>query len=83
MKKNEIAILLIVVSVVIMVTYSLVNSLFAQASLKPVDVEKAESFSTTIAERDPTVFNKDALNPAVTITIGNQSNQQPFSATNR
>jgi flagellar basal body-associated protein FliL len=79
MKKNEIAILLIVVGLVVMGTYSIINMLFGTSALKPVDVEKAEAIQASIVTPDQKVFNKDALNPAVTITIGNQSNQQPFT----
>lgn len=79
MKKNEIAILLIVVGLVVMGMYSIINMLFGTSALKPVDVEKAEAIQASIVTPDQKVFNKDALNPAVTITIGNQSNQQPFT----
>lgn len=79
MKKNEIAIMLVVVSLVIMGTYSVVNMVFGKSALKPVVVEKSEAIQASLTTPSQTVFNKDALNPAVSITIGNQSNQQPFT----
>ena len=80
MKKNEIALLLIVVGFVILGTYALLNSVLGTALLKPVEVETAEKMESVIVEPDATVFNKDALNPSLSVSIGDQSNQQPFSA---
>lgn len=80
MKKNEIALILVVVGLVVLSTYGIINIFFAEQTLKPVDVDKSEEISSVI-ENGPSkdVFNKDAINPAVTITIGDQANQQPFT----
>lgn len=82
MKRNEIALILVIVGLVVLVTYSVANALFGQAALQPTNVKKADSIGTSVATPDPTVFNKDAINPAVTITIGDQANQQPFTIKN-
>lgn len=82
MKRNEFALIIIIVSVVIMVTYLIANSFFGQTTLQPVTVPKANLITTAIQQPDPSVFNKDAINPAVTITIGDQANQQPFTISN-
>lgn len=80
MKRNEIALLLVVVGLVVLVTYSLFNALFGKTALQPVNVKSAEVISSELGHGpDPAVFNKDAINPAVSITIGEQSNQQPFT----
>lgn len=82
MKRNEIALILVVVGVVVLATYSIINVFFGQAALSPVKVDKATKISSTVTDPDPEVFNKDALNPAVSVTIGDQSNQQPFTIQN-
>lgn len=82
MKKNEIALILLVVGIVVIATYGLFNALFGQSALKPVNVQTATAISVTIDEPDATVFNENAINPAVSVTIGNQSNQQPFTIQN-
>lgn len=82
MKKNEIALILVVVGVVIIATYAVFNALFGQAALSPVKVKTTTAISSVVDEPDPSVFNKDAINPAVSVTIGNQSNQQPFTIQN-
>lgn len=80
MKRNEIALLLIVVGLVVLGVYALLNMVFGKALLKPVEVEKTDKIESSIVEPDKTVFNQDALNPALSIFIGDQSDQQPFSA---
>lgn len=82
MKKNEIALILVVVGVVVIATYAVFNSLFGQSALSPVKVDTTTAISSTVTEPDGAVFNKDAINPAVSVTIGEQSNQQPFTIQN-
>lgn len=79
MKRNEVALLLVIVGLVVLTTFFLLNTLFGEAALKEVNVQTADEISTSVATPDPTVFKKDAINPAVSITIGNQSDQQPFT----
>lgn len=84
MKKNEIALILLVVGVVVIATYGIFNALFGQTALSPVKVQTATAISASLdgIEPDAAVFNKDAINPAVNVTIGDQSNQQPFTIQN-
>lgn len=84
MKRNEVALILLVVGIVVLATYALFNALFGQAALSPVEVRSASEIVSSLdgIEPDPAVFNKDAINPAVDVTIGDQSNQQPFTIQN-
>lgn len=82
MKKNELALILVVVGVVVLSTYALFNSLFGQAALSPVKVKTTTAITSSVTEPDPSVFNKDAINPAVNVKIGDQANQQPFTIQN-
>lgn len=83
MKRNEIALILVVVGLVVLTTYSLLNVMFGKAALSPVQVKSADPITASIENPpDPKVFNKDAINPAVSVTIGDQSNQQPFNVQN-
>lgn len=79
MKKNEIALLILVMSIVGFVTYLTLNALLGKASSQPVDVEKAEAFQTGIVEPSDSIFNGSAINPTVKVKIGDQSGQQPFT----
>ena len=82
MKRNEVALILVVVGVVVIATYAVFNALFGQAALSPVKVQAATEISSTVIGPDPSVFNQDAINPAVNVKIGDQSNQQPFTIQN-
>lgn len=80
MKRNEVALLIIVVGLVVLASYALLNALVGQAAMKPVLVKSIDPISAGIDNPpDPVVFNKDAINPAVAITIGDQANKQPFT----
>lgn len=79
MKKSEIAMVVLIFGIVAFSTFLLVNTFLGEASLKPVDVEKAERIDTSVVEPSPIVFADDAINPTVKVTIGNPSGQQPFT----
>lgn len=79
MKKNEIALLILIVSVVALAAYLIVNPLLGSAAVDPVEVEKAEPFSAEVQEPDEDIFNGNAINPTVKVKIGDQSGQQPFT----
>ena len=79
MKKSEIALVILVVSVVAFGTYLLVNTFIAQQTLKPAKVEKVDPISQTVQEPSTTIFNKDAINPTVKVKIGDLSGRQPFT----
>lgn len=79
MKKNEIALLLLIVSIVAIATYFIVDAIVGKAAAEPVNVEKAEKFSSQVVTPSDEIFNSNAINPTVKTQIGNQSNQQPFT----
>lgn len=79
MKKTELAMVILIFSLVAFSTYLLVNTFIGQASLKPVEVEAAEKIETTVVEPSSKVFSESAINPTVKVKIGDQSSQQPFT----
>ena len=44
-----------------------------QASDESVDVKTIEEYTADVAEPDPKIFNEDAINPTVDVTIGNSN----------
>lgn len=78
MKKNEIALLIIVVALSVGIAYAIGQSIFGNATTKPVDVEKATAISAGIDYPSEVIFNENAINPTVPVRIGDPSNQQPF-----
>lgn len=78
MKKNDIAILILIASISLVVSFLIVKSLFGESQAGQTKVEKVEPISAELQEPSKNIFNQDAINPTVVIQIGNPSNQQPF-----
>lgn len=79
MKRSDIAVLALIVSLTLVISFLVVKGLFGEAQNESVRVEKVEPISATIVEPSPSIFNRDAINPTVVIQIGNPANQQPFT----
>lgn len=79
MKKSDLALLALIVSLTLVISFLLVKALFGEATNVATKVEKAESISANLVEPSSAIFNKDAINPTVVIQIGNSGNQQPFT----
>lgn len=78
MKKNEIALLVLIVAVSIGIAYAIGQSIFGKATSKPVEVETAKAISADVEYPSEAIFNEYAINPTVPVRIGDPSNQQPF-----
>ena len=78
MKKNEIALLILIVAISIGIAYAIGQSIFGKATTKPVQVETVNAISADIEQPSESVFNQNAFNPTVPVKIGDPSNQQPF-----
>lgn len=78
MKKNEIALLVLIVALSIGIAYAIGQALFGNATTKPVVVETAQAISSEIVPPSEQIFNPTAINPTVPVRIGGPSAQQPF-----
>lgn len=78
MKKSDIALLILVVSVSVVISYFAGQAVLGGSVAKPVEVETAEPISADIVEPSSDIFNEKAINPTVQIKIGDTTNQQPF-----
>lgn len=78
MKKNDIAIIILIVSISLVVSYFIVKALIGTPNSKQVTAEVVEPIKPDLVEPSGKIFNRDAINPTVVIQIGNPSNQQPF-----
>lgn len=78
MKKNEIALLILIVAISIGIAYAIGQSIFGKATTKPVEVETVNAISADIEQPSESVFNQNGINPTVPVKIGDPSNQQPF-----
>lgn len=78
MKKNDMALIILIVSVSLLVAYFVGKALIGEPKRQSTQVEVVQPISSNVGQPDPRIFNKDAINPTVPIQIGNPSNQQPF-----
>ena len=78
MKKNDIALIVLIVSISLVVTYFVAKAVLGDPKGQEVSAEVVEPISRDLVAPSNKIFNRDAINPTVVIQIGNPSNQQPF-----
>lgn len=78
MKKNEIALLILIIAISVGIAYAVGQSIFGNATTEPVNVETATAIAPDIKNPSAAIFNDNAINPTVPVRIGDPSNQQPF-----
>jgi len=71
MKSTDIAMIILIASISVGVAFGIVSAIPGlKVSDDPVKVKTIEEYTSSVAEPDPKVFNKDAINPTVDVTIG-------------
>lgn len=79
MKRSDYAILALIVSLTLVISFLVVKAIFGEPQNASTKVEIASPISASIVQPNPSVFNHDAINPTVVIQIGSPANQQPFT----
>lgn len=69
MKKTDLAMIVFIASVSMLIAYFIGNSIFGNVTNKGEQVKTIDAISTSIQEPDKTVFNTNAINPAVEVQI--------------
>lgn len=71
MKKSDIAMVVLIASVSIMISFIVANQLpFLKPPQKGVDIKTIDKIDSTVSDPDPSVFRADAINPTVQTVIG-------------
>ncbi len=78
MKKNDLALIVLIVSISLVVTYFAAKAILGDPKGQEVKAEVVEPIADGLTEPSSKIFNRDAINPTVVIQIGDPSNQQPF-----
>ena len=66
--------IILIASVSVGVAFAAVSAIPGlKQSDEPVKVKTIDEYATTIKDPDPAVFNKNAINPTVDVTIGGTS----------
>lgn len=69
MKKSDIAMISLIAITSVLIAFFITRSLLGTPANETVKVKTIESMSATIEKPDPTIFNTDAINPAVEVQI--------------
>ena len=78
MKKNDIALVVLIVSISLVVTYFVAKAIIGDPKGQEVSAEVVEPITPDLTTPSNKIFNRDAINPTIVIQIGDPSNQQPF-----
>lgn len=72
MKRTDVASLIFIASLSVLIAYFVAGAVIGKPTSESVKVKTIAPISAEIEEPDPSIFNKDAINPTVEITIGGQ-----------
>lgn len=69
MKKTDIAMIILIASVGVLIAFFVTRSILGDSVNQPVQVDTIEAIDPTIGEIDTSIFNENAINPAVEVQI--------------
>lgn len=69
MKKTDIAMIILIASVSVLLAYFVATGIFGNVSKESVKVKTIDAINSSVVAPSPTIFNKDAINPAVEVQI--------------
>lgn len=69
MKKADIAMIILIASVSVLVSYFVAKSVFGDVYSGTAKVKTIDKIDSAIVEPSADIFNKDAINPAVQVQI--------------
>lgn len=74
MKKTDIAMIILIATVSVLVAFFATQAILGDGAKESVNVKTIDKIDTAVIEPDPTIFNGQAINPAVEVQIspGNQ-----------
>jgi hypothetical protein len=81
-KKSDWALIILIVAIAGVISYFSANALLPAPNKNPQTVPTAEAITAPDYKENPPndrIFNEDAINPTVRVTIGDQSDRPPFT----
>ena len=83
MKKNELALICVVVIIAGLTSYFILGAIMPKPSGQKATVKTVDPISATIDTPSTKIFNSSSIDPTVSTNIGDSSNQQPFDQPTR
>jgi len=79
MKKTDWALVILIVAIVGVASYFVVSAILPAPNENPQTVPTAEPITSDVVTPSKEIFSENSINPTVRVTIGNQSDQPPFT----
>jgi hypothetical protein len=79
MKKTDWAMIVLIVIIVGTMAYFTAGALLPAPNKDPQSVPTAEAITADVTPPSSQIFNSEAINPTVRVTIGDQSDEPPFT----
>lgn len=73
MKRTELVMIVLIASISVLVAYFVAQSVLGGQSNESVNVKTIEKIDSSFQEPDETIFNENAINPAVEVQITGSS----------
>lgn len=81
MKQKDIGLIAIIVIISAVISIFVSKSVFVKPANRQQQVEVVQAITSDFSQPDSRYFNDKAFDPTKTITIGNNSNPDPFTKT--
>lgn len=75
MKKTDIAMIILIATVCVLGAFFVTRSILGEPGSETVNVKTVERIDASITDPDPSIFNEDAINPAVQVELNNDTQQ--------
>lgn len=83
MKQKDIALIIVIVFFSAIISIFISKAIFSSPKTKDQQVEVVQPITADFPKPDSKYFNAQAFDPTQLITIGQNSNPDPFSSTNQ
>lgn len=80
MKKNDIATLVLIISISFMIAWFTASAIIPTPKKEDKKVDSVELISANIESPDKRIFNQEAINPTIDREIGKSADKLPFSS---
>lgn len=80
MKKNDIATLVLIISISFMIAWFTASAIIPAPKKEDQKVDDVVKIESNVAERDKRIFNPEAINPTIDRSIGKSADKLPFSS---
>lgn len=73
MKKSDLAVVVLIASIAMLVALFATRAIIGDSLAGNTRVKTVDKINATIQEPDPAIFNEQAINPAVEVKVGSET----------